>query len=192
MVKIADIGNFETVPPFVAALLAGDVAALDSALAEGCDIETAIVLGPHTKEPLLMLALAAHATASVHWLVERGADLNRADAPAFPLAARYGTPDLMRYLAAHGADIHARRKVGGDAYQQALYGKKLKHLPVIEALGTPWPCMAGKPSARRYSIATGRRWISFSRMAWTSISAPATRCSPIARRPCWWPPAIAT
>lgn len=82
-----------------------------------------------------MLALAAHATASVHWLVERGADLNRADAPAFPLAARYGTPDLMRYLAAHGADIHARRKVGGDAYQQALYGKKLKHLPVIEALG---------------------------------------------------------
>ena len=51
------------------------------------------------------------------------------------LAARYGTPDLMRYLAAHGADIHARRKVGGDAYQQALYGKKLKHLPVIEALG---------------------------------------------------------
>ena len=51
MVKIADIGNFETVPPFVAALLAGDVAALDSALAEGCDIETAIVLGPHTKEP---------------------------------------------------------------------------------------------------------------------------------------------
>ena len=82
-----------------------------------------------------MLALAAHATASVHWLVERGADLNRADAPAFPLVARYGTPDLMRYLAAHGADIHARRKVGGDAYQQALYGKKLKHLPVIEALG---------------------------------------------------------
>lgn len=135
MVKIADIGNFETVPPFVAALLAGDVAALDSALAEGCDIETAIVLGPHTKEPPLMLALAAHATASVHWLVERGADLNRADAPAFPLVARYGTPDLMRYLAAHGADIHARRKVGGDAYQQALYGKKLKHLPVIEALG---------------------------------------------------------
>ena len=58
MVKIADIGNFETVPPFVAALLAGDVAALDSALAEGCDIETAIVLGPHQGTPL-MLALAA-------------------------------------------------------------------------------------------------------------------------------------
>ena len=90
MVKIADIGNFETVPPFVAALLAGDVAALDSALAEGCDIETAIVLGPHTGTPL-MLALAAHATASVHWLVERGADLNRADAPRFrwpPATAR--------------------------------------------------------------------------------------------------------
>ena len=98
----------------------------------------------------------------------------------------------MRYLAAHGADIHARRKVGGDAYQQALYGKKLKHLPVIEALGHTVAMHGGKPSARRYSIATGRRWISFSRMAWTSISAPATRCSPIARRPCWWRPAIAT
>ena len=108
-----------------------------------------------------MLALAAHATASVHWLVERGADLNRADAPAFPLVARYGTPDLMRYLAAHGADIHARRKVGGDAYQQALYGKKLKHLPVIEALGHTVAMHGGEASARRYSIATGRRWISF-------------------------------
>ena len=141
MVKIADIGNFETVPPFVAALLAGDVAALDSALAEGCDIETAIVLGPHTKNPAHAGA-GRHATASVHWLVERGADLNRADAPAFPLAARYGTPDLMRYLAAHGADIHARRKVGGDAYRSAVR-KSSSTCRSSRRSGTPWPCMAG-------------------------------------------------
>ena len=98
----------------------------------------------------------------------------------------------MRYLAAHGADIHARRKVGGDAYQQALYGKKLKHLPVIEALGHT-VAMHGGEAFRSAVFNRNRQAVDFfSRMAWTSISAPATRCSPIARRPCWWPPAIAT
>ncbi len=135
MASIADLGNFPDVPPFVAALLAGDIAALDAFLADGADIDAAIALSPHVQAAPIALALAANAAASVHWLVERGTRLNHPQAPAFVLAARYGTPDLMRYLAEHGADVHARRKVGGDAYQQALYGKKTRHLPVIDALG---------------------------------------------------------
>jgi len=135
MVVIADLGNYETVPPFVAALVAGDIAALDTFLAGGHDIEATIELSQYVQERPLVLALATNATASVHWLVERGANLNRSDEPAFPVAARYSDPDLMRFLVQHGANVHARRKVGGDAYQQALYGEKIGHLPIIEALG---------------------------------------------------------
>ncbi|OZI52656.1 ankyrin repeat domain-containing protein [Bordetella genomosp. 4] len=135
MVKIADFGSFETVPPLVTALIESDIAALDAALASGLDIEAEIELSEYTQEIPLVLALAVQASASVHWLVEHRANLNRADAPAFPIAARYANPDMMRYLVRHGADVHARKKVGGDAYQQALYGKKIAHLPVIESLG---------------------------------------------------------
>ncbi|WP_415821915.1 hypothetical protein [Bordetella tumbae] len=131
-VKIADFGSFETVPPLVTALIESDIAALDAALARGLNIEAEIELSEYTQEIPLVLALAVHASASVHWLVEHRANLNRADAPAFPIAARYANPDMMRYLVQHGADVHARKKVGGDAYQQALYGKKIAHLPVTQ------------------------------------------------------------
>ena len=97
----------------------------------------------------------------------------------------------MRYLAAHGADIHARRKVGGDAYQQALYGKKLKHLPVIEALGHT-VAMHGGEAFRSAVFNRNRQAVDFFR-AWRGHQFRRPRpCSPIARRPCWWPPAIAT
>ncbi len=135
MVKIAHFGHFDDLPPLATALLEGDLAALDAALASGTDLEAAIALDEHVHPPPLVLALAANVTASVHWLVEHGAQLNRPDAPAFPLAARHTNPDTMRYLVQHGADLHARLRVGGDAYQQALYGEQLAHLPVIEALG---------------------------------------------------------
>jgi hypothetical protein len=133
--KIADIGCFNNPPPLVTALLAGEIAALDSALASGWDIEAAIALGQSIQETPLTLALAGNASATVRWLVEHKADLNRPDEPAFPIAARYADPETMRYLVQHGADVHARRGIDDDAYQEALYGEKLEHLPVIEALG---------------------------------------------------------
>lgn len=144
MLKIADLGTFETVPPFVTALQAGDVAALDAHLAQGCDIEAAIALSQHTQEIPLVLALALGATATLRWLVEHGANLNRADKPAFPVAARYADADTLRYLAQQGADIHAQLRVGGDAYQQALYGKRIENLPIIDELGHAASLHAGR------------------------------------------------
>ncbi|MGS0891148.1 ankyrin repeat domain-containing protein [Burkholderia stagnalis] len=135
MARIADFGNFEQVPPLVSALLAGDTAALDAAWSSGWDIEAAVALSERIEATPLVLALSTHSVSSVHWLVEHGANPNCTSDPAFPVAARYSTPDTMRYLVENGADIHARREVGGDAYMQALYGKKIEHLPVIHAIG---------------------------------------------------------
>ena len=96
----------------------------------------------------------------------------------------------MRYLAAHGADIHARRKVGGDAYQQALYGKKLKHLPVIEALAHRGHAWRGSlPLGGIQSQPAGGGFLAHGvdinfRARDQVFSDSAT--------PCWWRPAIAT
>lgn len=135
MVKIADLGTYEQVSPLVSALLAGDTPALNAFLSSGWDIEAPIELSEGVQVLPLELALSANVPASAHWLVERGADLNRPDAPAFPTAARYCNAEMMRYLVQWGADVHVRCEVGGDAYQQALYGKKIKNLAVIHALG---------------------------------------------------------
>lgn len=135
MIKIADLGSFEQVPPVVEALLAGDADALDAFLSSGWDIEAPLSLSKHIQERPLVLALCVNARASVRWLVEHGASLNQADEPAFPIAARYTDPAMMRYLVQQGADVHAERKVGGDAYMQALYGGKTEHLAEIHALG---------------------------------------------------------
>ncbi|MGO3742246.1 ankyrin repeat domain-containing protein [Kerstersia sp.] len=135
MIKIADLGTFKQVPPLVESLIAGDTVALEGFRTAGWDIEAAITLSDYIQERPLVLALCANAAASVHWLVSHGVRLNRADAPAFPIAARYTDPAMMRYLAQHGADVHAVRKVGGDAYMQALYGGKIEHLEEIHALG---------------------------------------------------------
>jgi uncharacterized protein len=135
LVKIADFGDFKSVSPLVSDVLAGDTVALDRHLAAGWDIDADLELSPHTREPAITLALACRATASVRWLVGQGAELNLPGNPAFATAARYGDSDMLRYLVAHGADVHARMRVGGDAYQQALYGSKLDNLPVIQELG---------------------------------------------------------
>lgn len=135
MVHIAGLGRFTEVPPFAAALLAGDIAMLDSLLADGVDINSPIVLSPQVQVLPIKLTLTVNNNASIRWLVEHSANLNDTQAPAFLLAARYTSPHLMRYLVQHGADIHARLEVGGDAFQQALYGKKFNHLPIIDSLG---------------------------------------------------------
>lgn len=135
MVEIADLGNYESVPPFVTALMEANVSELDDLLGGGYDIQLPIKLSQSVREVPLALALMANRAGSVGWLVEHRADLNHPDRPSFPIAARYSDPEIMRYLAQHGANVDAVLKVGGDAYQQALYGKKIANLPIIEDLG---------------------------------------------------------
>ena len=70
MVKIKDIGDFESVPAIVNDILQGNTEALDEHLSKGFDIEEDIKLGKYTRLSPLDLALIIESFDSVKWLVE--------------------------------------------------------------------------------------------------------------------------
>jgi ankyrin repeat protein len=72
---------------------------------------------------------------SVKWLVEHGADLNVKHKHSFLTAVRYCGEDIIRYLVEHGAKVDGELEVGGEAFQQALYGERPENLPLIQELG---------------------------------------------------------
>ena len=135
MIRIKDIGNFDSVPPLVEAVIQGNIPGMESALGEGWDINRVIKIGKYTSETPLDLALIMECFPSVKWLVEHKAELNKKNNPAFLRAVRYCDEPVIRYLVDQGAKVDGVNQVDTEAFQQALYGKKIKNLAIIHELG---------------------------------------------------------
>ena len=135
MIDLKDLGTFDSVPEIVIDIVKGNILALENALAAGWDIHKPIQLGKYSEYSPLELALVMNCLPSVQWLVEHGADINEEENRSFLLAVRYGTKEIIEYVVAHGANIHALNCVKVDAFQAALYGKQYKHLQIIHDLG---------------------------------------------------------
>jgi len=135
MIHLKDLGTFESVPVLVTDIINGNITALESALNSGWDIDEPVQIGKYSEYSPLQLALVMNCVPSVQWLVEHGADLNDEENPSFLLAVRYGNQEIIDYVVAHGANIHALNCVNVDAFQAALYGKKYENLQLIHDLG---------------------------------------------------------
>ena len=135
MIHLKDLGSFESVPELVTDIINGNISALESTLKGGWDIDEHIQIGKYSEYTPLQLALVMDCLPSVQWLVEHGADLNDEENPSFLLAVRYGNNELIDYVVAQGANIHALNSVDVDAFQAALYGKKYENLQLIHDLG---------------------------------------------------------
>ena len=135
MIKIKDIGNFESVPQIVNDIIKGNTKALDEHLSGGWDIEKGIKIGKYTTLSPLDIALIMESFNSVKWLVEKGVNLNVKGNPSFLLAVRYCDEAVIRYLVEHGAKVNCVNEVKTEAFSQALYGKKYENLPIIHDLG---------------------------------------------------------
>ena len=135
MIHLKDLGTFEFVPDLVTDIINGNITALESALNSGWDIDEPVQIGKYSEYSPLQLALVMNCVPSVQWLVEHGADLNDEENPSFLLAVRYGNQEIIDYVVAHGANIHALNCVNVDAFQAALYGKKYENLQLIHDLG---------------------------------------------------------
>lgn len=135
MIHLKDLGSFESVPDLVTNIINGNITALESALNSGWDIDEPVQIGKYSEYSPLQLALVMNCVPSVQWLVEHDADLNDEENPSFLLAVRYGNKELIVYVVAHGANIHALNSVDIDAFQAALYGKKYENLQIIHDLG---------------------------------------------------------
>lgn len=135
MVKLKDIGNFNSVPQIVNDIIKGNTKALDEHLSGGWDIEKSIKIGKYTTLLPLDLALIMESFDSVKWLVEKGVNLNVKGNPSFLLAVRYCDEAVIRYLVENGAKVNCVNEVKTEAFSQALYGKKYENLPIIHELG---------------------------------------------------------
>ena len=135
MIHLKDLGSFESVPDLAIDIINSNISALESALKNGLDIHKPIQIGKYSEYSPLQLALVMDCLPSVKWLVEHGADLNDKENPSFLLAVRYGNQEIIDYVVAQGANIHALNRVKVDAFQAALYGKKYEHLQLIHNLG---------------------------------------------------------
>ena len=117
MIDLKDLGTFESVPEIVIDIVKGNIEALENTLADGWDIHKPVQLGKYSEYSPLELALVMNCLPSVQWLVEHGADLNDEENPSFLLAVRYADQEIIDYVVAHGANIHALNRVKVDAFQ---------------------------------------------------------------------------
>ena len=135
MIKIKDIGNFESVPQIVNDIIKGNTKVLDEHLSGGWDIEKGIKIGKYTNLSPLDIALIMESFDSVKWLVEKGVNLNVKGNPSFLLAVRYCDEAIIKYLVENGAKVNGVNEIKTEAFSQALYGKKYENLPIIHDLG---------------------------------------------------------
>lgn len=135
MMQLKDLGTFESVLHIVTDIVTGNIRALENALANGWDINQPIEIDEYSEHAPLELALVMCCLPSIHWLVEHGANLNDEENPSFLLAVRYGNKEIIDYVVAQGANIHALNRVKVDAFQAAIYGKKYENLQIIHDLG---------------------------------------------------------
>lgn len=134
MIVLKDIGRFEELPEIAMQIYQGNIPALDAAIAAGWDIEEGIVLSKHITLSPLDLALISQQREVIKLLVEHGVNLNVHHHPAFLTAVRYCGEDIVRYIAAQGAEMDKLDQTGSGAYSQAYYGNK-KNIPLIHELG---------------------------------------------------------
>lgn len=135
MIKLKDIGDFEAMPQIVIDIINGNLSALDKYLSQGWNIDEEIALDEYIRLSPLDYALIMECFKSVEWLVEHGVELNVKGNPAFLTAVRYCEETIIRYIVSHGAKVNESNKVGAEAFEQALYGKRHENLSVVHALG---------------------------------------------------------
>ena len=157
MVRLKDIGEFETIPEILNDILTENIPKLEEHLLKGWDIEKNISIDKYTDLSPLDYALIIEAFESVKWLVEHGVSLNKKDNPSFLTAVRYCDEKIIQYLVSHGAKVNVTNNVKSEAFMEAIYGEHYEYLQLIHDLGHTVEKYGGKAfrnavSDRNYEV----------------------------------------
>ena len=157
MVRLKDIGEFETIPEILNDILTENIPKLEEHLLKGWDIEKNISIGKYTDLSPLDCALIIEAFESVKWLVEHGVNLNKKDNPSFLTAVRYCDEKIIQYIVSHDAKVNMTNNVKSEAFMEAIYGEHYEYLQLIHNLGHTVEKYGGKAfrnavSDRNYEI----------------------------------------
>ena len=157
MIKLKDIGDFETIPEILNDIINENISKLDEHLAKGWDIDKVISISEYIDLSSLDCALIQGCFKSVKWLVEHGVNLNMKDNPSFLTAVRYCDEKIIQYIVSNGAKVNLTNNVKSDAFMEAIYGKNYKYLQLIHDLGHTVEKYGGKAfrnavSDRNYEV----------------------------------------
>ena len=135
MIKLKNIGNYETVPKIIEYIINSDIEKLEEEKAKGFDVNAEINISKYKPTIPISVAILTEQFDSIKWLVENGADLNNKVFPSFLCAVRYCSEDIIKYIVESGANIHSTNSVKTDAFGEALHGNKTENLIIIHELG---------------------------------------------------------
>ncbi|RRD37391.1 hypothetical protein EII28_05850 [Fusobacterium nucleatum] len=157
MIKLKDIGDFETIPEIINDIINENISKLDEHLAKGWNIDKIISISEYTDLSPLDCTLIQGCFKSVKWLVEHGVNLNKKDNPSFLTAVRYCDEKIIQYLVSHGAKVNVTNNVKSDAFMEAIYGEHYEYLQLIHDLGHTVEKYGGKAfrnavSDRNYEV----------------------------------------
>ena len=157
MIKLKDIGDFETIPEIINDIINENISKLDEHLAKGWDIDKIISISEYTDLSPLDCTLIQGCFKSVKWLVEHGVNLNKKDNPSFLTAVRYCDEKIIQYLVSHGAKVNVTNNVKSDVFMEAIYGEHYEYLQLIHDLGHTVEKYGGKAfrnavSDRNYEV----------------------------------------
>ena len=131
-IEIKNVGKFIEPPKIVLDIANCDIKSLESAFENGYDFNRKI---EKVDMPPLELALYMGQLEAIKWLVSHGADLNNKENPSFLVAVEFCDKEIIRYLAEKGADIHVKRDLGMDAFEDAMFLERYDNLSIIDELG---------------------------------------------------------
>ncbi|MEZ5044328.1 MAG: ankyrin repeat domain-containing protein [Saprospiraceae bacterium] len=133
---------------FVAALYAGNVAAIDSCLAAGVDVNIRDV----NEIPAIIIAANSGNVEVAKKLVERGANVNSRspfyyNSTALMEIAAAGDLNMATFLIANGADVHLRDSFGDPAMNWAAYYGNIPLVDLLVQNGASWDVKSEHGSA---------------------------------------------
>ena len=128
MIRLKDIGEFESISEILNDILTENILKLEEHLLKGWDIEKNISIDKYIDLSPLDCALIIEAFESVKWLVEHRVNLNKKDNPSFLTAVRYCDEKIIQYLVSHGAKVNVTNNVKSEAFMEAIYGDHYEYL----------------------------------------------------------------
>lgn len=157
MIRLKDIGEFETIPEILNDIMTENIPKLEEHLLKGWDIDKIISVSKYTDLSPLDCAMIIEAFESVKWLVEHRVNLNKKDNPSFLTAVRYCDEKIIQYIVSHGAKVNMTNNVKSEAFMEAIYGEHYEHLQLIHDLGHTVEKYGGKAfrnavSDRNYEV----------------------------------------
>lgn len=133
MYKIGDEGNWKILPESAATICDGDFAKLDQLLEEGLDINVPIVIDQYISLLPLEIAVFRNSYEMVKFLLEKGADPDRAKYPLLLSATRYCDRKMMQIFSYQAEKLDKKQKM--RIFNEVRWGKQLENLSYIEEMG---------------------------------------------------------